>query len=255
MEIGLQTFTIRKLMRTPEALNQTFSWLAEQGLRNLELAVDYLAFPFNVDTAKLIRQAADEHKLRVRSCQIKYATSAKDPPITAAFMQELGAGILVNSTVDLKLLHKGEAGLLRYCEMLNELSEQLAEAGITLAHHNHHYEFLRVGEQSALHFMAAHTGIAFALDTYWCAKGGANVLTLLEELRGRVPILHLRDFALTRMGLVTGGRDCEIGRGNIPFKAIIQRANDTGVRYGMIEQNTKTPLESVGISLLSLQGR
>jgi len=249
MQIGLQTFTIRKCIRTPEALDKTFSWLAENNLRNLELAVDYINFPFTVETAQMIRQAADQHGLRVRSCQIKYATSSKDPLATIAFMQALGTDILVNSTVDLKLLHKGEAGLRQYCEMLDKLSEQLKPANITLAHHNHHYEFLRIGEQSAMQFMAANAGVAFALDTYWCAKGGANVLALLEQLRGRVPILHLRDFCLTRMGLVTGGQDCEIGRGNIPFGMILQAAIESGVRFGMIEQNTKTPLESVKISL------
>jgi len=253
MEIGLQTFTVRKLMRTPEALNHTFAWLAEKNLRNLELAVDYLAFPFTLETAKMIRTAADQHGLHVRSCQIKHATSAKDIPATIAFMQQVGAQILVNSTIDLKLLHKGEAGLLHYCELLDQLGEQLAPAGITLAHHNHHYEFLRVGKQSALHFMAANSGVAFALDTYWCQKGGGNVPALLEELQGRVPILHLRDFTLTRIGLITGGRDCEIGRGNISFQAILRAAEHAGVHYGMIEQNTKTPLESVEISLQGVQ--
>jgi len=253
MELGLQTFTLHKILRKPEEFDQQFAALAAMNLRNLELAVDYLPLDFSVKSAKIIADAANKHGLKIRSCQIKYATSAADIPATISYMQELGAEIVVNSTIDLKLLHQGEEGLLRYCEMLEQLRIALAPAGIALAHHNHHYEFLRVGDCNALSFLAAHTDVDFALDTFWCQKGGGNVLTLLEELRGRVPVLHLRDFTITKRGLVTGGVNCEIGRGNIPFPAILNAAQTAGVRYGMIEQKTKTPMESIGISWNNLR--
>jgi len=155
MDIGLQTFTCRRLLHTPDAFDQAFSQLSGMGLRNLELAVDYLPFPFTVETAKMIRAAAERHGLRVRSCQIRYGTSSADIPATIAYMRELGAQILVNSVIDLKLLYMGS--LPRYCEMLDELADKLGD--ITLAHHNHHYEFKRVGDTSALLFMAANSSI------------------------------------------------------------------------------------------------
>lgn len=280
MEIGLQTFTVRKLIRTPKALDETFGKLAALGLHNLELAVDYLAFPFTPDTARMIGAVAKRCGLRIASCQIKYATAAKDVPATIVFMQELGAEILVNSVIDMKLLNKGVGGLLRHCEMLEALREKLAPGGISLAHHNHHYEFLRVADLSlttfgrghrtsdyinvkarrstdvvsVLDFMAANSSVDFTLDTYWCQRGGGNVIALLEELKGRAPVMHLRDFTLTKRGLVTGGADCACGQGNIPFGAVLRAAEAAGVRYGMIEQNTKTPLESVGVSAKYLLG-
>jgi len=240
MEIGLQTFTIRELL-TPENLNKTFAQIAGMGIHNLELAVDYLPMPFTLETAATVRAAADQNGLQVRSCQIKYPTSSKDIPLTIAYMQALGAQILTNSVIDLKLLALGKPGLRRYCDKLDSLKEQLAPAGIALAHHNHHFEFKRVGGQSALLFMAGHSSINFALDTYWTQRAGGDIIALLEALRGRVILMHLRDFA--------GKADCEIGRGNIPFKKILSMAEQAGVRYGMIEQRTKTPIESVEISL------
>jgi len=257
MQIGLQTFTIRKLMRTPQALDAAFGQVAALGIQNLELAVGYIPFPFTVATARMIRGAADRHGLRVTSCQIKYETAAADVPATLAYMRELGAQILVNSVIDLKLLNRGEAGLLRYCGMLDTLKEKLAAGGVELAHHNHHYEFLRMGNQNVLAFMAAHSRVGFALDTYWTQRGGGSVPALLEELEGRVPVLHLRDFTITRRGLITGGTDCACGQGNIPFGAVLRAAEAAGVRWGMIEQKTKTPLESAGVSAdyFNLNGR
>ena len=252
MELGLQTFTLHTLLRKPEDFDRRFAELAAMNLRNLELAVDYLPLDFSEKSAQQIADAAKKHGLRIHSCQIKYATSAADIPATIAYMQALGADIITNSTIDLKLLHQGEEGLLRYCEMLEQLRASLAAGGITLAHHNHHYEFLRVGNGNALAFLAAHSQVDFALDTFWCQKGGGNVLTLLDDLRGRVPVMHLRDFTITKRGLVSGGVNCEIGRGNIPFRAILKAAQAAGVQYGMIEQKTKTPMESIGISWNSL---
>ena len=240
MEIGLQTFTIRELL-TPDKLNQTLKQIAGMGIKNLELAVDYLPMPFTLETAKAVVVAARENGLQIRSCQIKYPTSSKDIPLTIAYMQALGAQILTNSVIDLKLLALGRPGLLRYCAKLDRLKEQLAPAGIALAHHNHHFEFKRVGGQIALLFMAENSSLNFVLDTYWTQRAGGDIPALLEALRGRVPLMHLRDFA--------GKADCEIGRGSILFGDVLHAAEKAGVQYGMIEQKTKTPIESVSISL------
>lgn len=250
MEIGLQTFTLHQLLRKPADFDKYFAMLAAMGVKNLELAVDYLPLPFTVQTAKMINEAAKKNSLQIRSCQIKYATSSENTANTIAYMKELGAEILVNSAIDLKLLNRGEEGLLKYCGLLEELQAGLGD--IVLAHHNHHFEFLRVGGGNALAFMAEHTPLSFALDTYWCQKGGGNVLALLDSLRGRAPVLHLRDFGITRRGLLTGGKDCEIGRGNIPFEAILKKAEEAGARFGMIEQKTKTPMESIQASVNAL---
>jgi len=240
MQFGLQTFTVRELL-TPEALNGTFGKIAGMGIKNLELAVDYLPMPFTLAAAQTVRAAADQHGLQIRSCQIKYPTSSRDIPLTIAYMQELGAQILTNSVIDLKLLALGRPGLRRYCGMLDSLKDQLAPADIALVHHNHHFEFKRVGGQVALLFMAGHSSVGFALDTYWTRRAGGDIPALLEALEGRVLLMHLRDFA--------GKADCEIGRGDINFADVLRTAEAVGVQYGMIEQKTKTPIESVEISL------
>jgi len=57
-------------------------------------------------------------------------------------------------------------------------------------------------------------------------------------------LLHLRD--------CKGRKDCEIGRGSIDFAEVLRAAEKAGAQYGMIEQKTKTPVESVSISLHNL---
>ena len=240
MQIGLQTFTVRKIL-TPDTLSDIFAKIAALGIENLELAVDYLPMPFTLETAKAVRAAAEKSHLRICSCQIKYATSSANIDLTAAYMHTLDAKILTNSVIDLKALALGKGALLRYCEKLGWLKEKLAAQGVTLAHHNHNYEFKRIGSQSALLFMAENSTLDFVLDTYWTQRARGDILALLKALHGRVPLMHLRDFA--------GKGDCEVGQGEIDFAQVLRAAQAAGVQYGMIEQRTQTPLESVEISL------
>lgn len=245
MEFGLQTFTVRGCMKTFAQTERTLHTLAETGIKNVELAVDYLRFPFTPDTARTLRGLFDASGIAVRSCQIKYATASADPKKTTDYLHCLGAQYVTNSVIDLKLLLKGTSAVREYCAMLNALHKELAEQNITLCHHNHHYEFLKYGGQSVLAIMAESFHGSFVLDTYWCQKGGGNMLTLLDDLAGRVPILHLRDFRVQPFGLLAGGKDAEIGAGNLPFPAIVQKAEKAGILYGVVEQKTKTPLDSV----------
>ena len=248
MKLGLQTFTVRALMKSPAQTEETFRALVGIGVRHVELAVDYLSFPFDATSAKMLADILARCGISAESCQIKYKTASENPQKTAEYMHILGAKYVTNSVIDLKLLTKGRAAVERYCAQLNALRENLLPHGIELGHHNHHYEFLKYDGKSALEWMAEYFTGDFVLDTYWCQKGGGNVLTLLEALHGRVKIMHLRDYRIEPFGLLSGGKDAEIGNGNIPFAQILKQAQAAGVLFGMVEQKTKTPMESVRFS-------
>ena len=267
MKIGLQTFTVRRLMRTSKNIDKTFLALAEMGIENLEIAVDYLNFPFTESTARMLDETARRNGLKIASCQIKYKTASADPAKTAEWMRQLGAKTVVNSVIDVNLFMggtgfisgqsaMGQDGILRYCEQLNELAAQLKPYGIDLAHHNHHYEFMRcdytLNGGIVLDLMIKRFEGGFVFDTYWCQKGGGNVIELLGRLKGRVPVMHLHDFVVDPFGLLTGGKDAAVGEGAIPFGAVLNAAEAAGVEYGMIEQKTRRPLECVGKSVKTL---
>ncbi len=259
MEYGLQTFTVRALMKSESELDALFLKLGEFGINFIELAADYIKFPFKSETANMLRRICDKNGIKIASAQIKYKTVADDYDNCGECMNILGAKIVTNSVIELGILKSGDTekgmdAVLRYCETLNTHNEELKKRGLTLAHHNHHYEFLKFGNKNVLEILAENYAGMFALDTFWCQKGGGNVLTLLEKLSGRVPLMHLRDFKVEPFNLFSGGKDSEVGKGNIPFREIIEKAKQTGVEYGMIEQNTKTPLESVEYSAKTVSG-
>lgn len=255
MEVGLQTYTIRNLMKKPSALPAAFSAVKDAGYSFAELAVDYLGFDLNERTASQIAEAAAKNGVRIVSCQIKDAVLRADPARIAKCVHMLGADHVSLSVIDVPLMLKGRAGVLACCEKENRLFDELAENGIRLSHHNHHFEFLKAEPQSSetvFDVLASNLKGGFAFDTYWAARGGVNHLLVLENLRGRVEVMHLRDFRLHFSFRGPSPSDAAVGEGNLPFGAILQKAAECGVKYGFVEQNTKQYLEKIKVSQKNL---
>lgn len=249
LNIGLQTYTIRELIKNPEAMKKTFKEVSEKGIKHIELAIDYLKMPYSEETFKTIKEISGNFNIDIPSCQVRYNTVIKDYDKAVRIFKILNAKYLTISLIDLKLLLKGYDGIVRFSENLNALKEKFDHDGIVLGHHNHHYEFLRYEGKSVLEIMAEHYRGEFVLDTYWTARGGGNHLVILEKLKGRVSIMHLRDYKIKFSKFDLLGTDTEAGSGNLPFTEILKKAEECGVKYGMIEQSTKTPMDSVTNSL------
>lgn len=81
------------------------------------------------------------------------------------------------------------------CDRLN-LSQEVAKAnGMTLAIHNHWWEYaLLDGKLIADHMLdLLDPAILFELDTYWVKVGGTDPVERVRQLGKRAPLLHIKD--------------------------------------------------------------
>ncbi|HEX6682687.1 MAG TPA: TIM barrel protein [Candidatus Limnocylindrales bacterium] len=126
------------------------------------------------------------------------------------------------------------AGVARSAERLAEAAEWLAERGLGLAYHNHHWELAsRPGGQAALELLAAllPPEVALELDMYWAAVGGADVVRLLGVLGERVRLLHVKDGPATVDDPMTA-----VGAGKLPIREILAAAPAGAVRIVEIDR-------------------
>ena len=72
--------------------------------------------------------------------------------------------------------------------------------------------------------------MGFTLDTFWVQAGGGDPAQWLEKLKGRVPCIHLKDFAY-------GKKMAVIGEGNINFDRVFEKAESSGTEYLIVEQD------------------
>ena len=133
---------------------------------------------------------------------------------------------------------------------LNESGKTLFEAGQILTYHNHAIEFRRSGGQLILEAFYEQTDPRYLqgeIDTYWVQYGGGDPVDWCNRLKGRLPLLHIKDYMITPENKPVFA---EIGQGNLDFKTIIQAAEASGCEWFIVEQDTcpGDPFDSLKIS-------
>lgn len=128
--------------------------------------------------------------------------------------------------------------VMDFCRRLNRAGKVLHEAGLTLCYHNHHTEFQRLAGKPVLEIIFAETDPRYLQgepDTYWVQHGGGDPVGWCERLKGRLPILHLKDYTVLPDNRVTF---TEIGNGNLNWQRIIAAADASGCQWYAVEQDT-----------------
>ncbi|MEI8063705.1 MAG: TIM barrel protein, partial [Verrucomicrobiota bacterium] len=110
--------------------------------------------------------------------------------------------------------------------------------------------FQRVAGRSVLEIIYAETDQRYLQgepDTYWVQHGGGDPVAWCERLKGRLPIIHLKDYTVLSDNKATY---TEIGNGNLNWKKIVAAAEKSGCQWFIVEQDTclGDPFDSLGQS-------
>ena len=150
---------------------------------------------------------------------------------------------------------QGVDGYKKTAETLNSLGDTLRAQGLTLAYHNHAFEFEPLeGGQIGMDILLDNTDpqlVKAEVDTYWVLVGGQDPVAFIQKHKGRVPLLHLKDRD------TTDGSFAEVGTGDLPLDALIAAAPEVGAEWLIVEQDVckRPPLESIKISYDNLKAR
>jgi len=148
-------------------------------------------------------------------------------------------------------------GYKKFAAELNKIGAELKKEGCGILYHNHALEFYSLG--GGLHGMdilydeTDPESVFFSLDTHWLAAGGVNPADWIYKSKGRMPIIHFKDYA------IGGGAEqvegvckyfAEVGEGNLDWASIVKACHDTGIEYAIVEQDTcrRCPFDSLELS-------
>ncbi|MBQ2668663.1 MAG: sugar phosphate isomerase/epimerase [Clostridia bacterium] len=153
--------------------------------------------------------------------------------------------------------------LKRFIANLNRAGEVLAGEGITLSYHNHAVDFSKINGKRILDLIVEGTDeryVFFEPDTHWIQAGGGHVITWLKKLRGRMRLVHFKDYAIDPYSdhsflECTHKLFAEVGEGNLNWPGIIAECLDQGIEWCSVEQDkTQRPgYESCEISINNLR--
>lgn len=151
---------------------------------------------------------------------------------------------------------------MKVAEGLNRQGEITKEFGLKTGYHNHHGEFIKVGDdQTPYKLLLDNTEkdlVDFEMDIYWVVKANEDPMKWLKDYAGRYKLCHVKDLHKpARIAAIesTETRDddfwlhqtsCVLGTGQINFDAILPFAKENGVKEFIVEQerfDNSTPLQ------------
>lgn len=245
LPIALQLYTVRGDCAAdfPKALKQ----VAEIGYKYVELA------GFNGLSAPQVKEELDRNGLRVTSAHVGLDSIADDQ--TIADYKTIGAEILVVPWLGPEH-RQGAAGYRKTARALNDAGAVLHSQGMTLAYHNHNFEFEDKveGGLTGMEIFIAETDpvlVKIELDTYWALFAGMDPVAVLKKYPGRFLLLHIKDMNPADRSFA------EVGTGTLPLDAILAAAPAAGAKYLIVEQDDckRPPMESIAISLANLKAK
>ena len=156
----------------------------------------------------------------------------------------------------------GREDALRSAEAFNRFGKGARDAGLRFGYHCHGYEFVPSPEGTLFDTLVGGTDpatVGFQIDVFHAYHGGANLVPVLEKLKGRVSSLHLKDLKKgfpvePGAGGAPAEADVPVGSGQIDYPAVLRAAMKAGASQYYVEDESKDPLGNIPKSVAYLEG-
>lgn len=226
MEIGAQLYTVRDYCKNLTDFAETLKKVADIGYRTVQVSGTCAFEPDWLD---------GELKKNGLRCVLTHTPGdriAADPAQVAKNHDRFGCEYVGLGWYGFDS-EKPDGTFEHFVEIYGAAAKALRANGKYFMYHNHDQEFKKYDGKLILEKLAEAIpaeDMGFTLDTFWVQAGGGDPAQWLEKLAGRIPCIHLKDFAYGRKMAV-------IGEGNINFDRVFEKAEAGGTKYMLVEQD------------------
>jgi sugar phosphate isomerase/epimerase len=246
--IAAQLYTVRDFWSTPEEAERTLRRVRDIGYRSVELAA---ITPF---TPQQLKAKLDEVGLVACSSHTGFERMQFDLDSVIADHRLWGCEHVGIPSMPARYREGGEQGFRQFAHDASAIGRKLEDAGFNLGYHNHSFEFVRFGKRTGLDIIYDESdagALKAQIDTYWVQHGGGDVAAWVRRVKGRMPVVHLKDMVIADGGQVFA----EVGEGNLNWPAIMDACREAGVRWYVVEQDRtrRDPFESLALSYSNLR--
>jgi sugar phosphate isomerase/epimerase len=230
-QVALQLYTLRAHLATPGEISASLKKVASLGYKAVQVS------GMGPIAESELLAILDGEGLRLCATHENGKTILSNPELVVDRLRKLDckytaypypAGIDFTDHSQLEQLAK----------QLDHAGKVLHEAGQVLTYHNHGIELMRTGNQTVLEYLFDQTDARYLqaeIDTYWIQCGGGDPVAWCKNLKGRLPLLHMKDYQFTAKNQPDFA---EIGYGNLNWKSIIAAAAESGCQWFIVEQDT-----------------
>lgn len=242
-----QTYTLRNEL--PSKPREMLEAVARTGYSGVELG--------RAEISRLVPYLK-EFRLTAPSGHFE-AAAVTGSGLDGAIAEARSAGIRLMVVPYLQKAERTAPGFYeRFAGQMNKAGETIQKAGLQLAYHHHSFEFEPVNGMRPFDLLAQRFDpklVKWELDLFWVKMGGADPVAVLNQLKGRVAAVHLKDAAAGSKteyweGAVPRTAFKEVGSGMLDWPAILKACSSAGAGLYIVEQDQcpGSPLDSIAQS-------
>ena len=247
MPIALQIYSVRDQAKAD--LLGTLKEISAMGYQGVEF--------FDTDglntTPEKAAELCAQVGLEVVGIHYPHGKMDADPQGSMNFLSALGTKYVVIPYMEPKHFATAE-GMEQVIASVRSIAEAAKSANMTLLYHNHDFEYTPHGNRHALDILYQEVPaelLQCEIDTCWTKAAGLDPASYVRKYRGRVPLLHLKDFVgrgKEDLYVLEGQPAVEVtGEGKFDFRplgmgrqdipSIVTAAKESGVKWLVVEQD------------------
>jgi len=249
--IAVQLYTLREFTKTPADISRTLKKVREIGYRAVQCSALGPIEP------RELRAILDQEGLFCCATHTAFDKVRDDPQ--AMIDEHKIIGCPFTAVGSMPASYRTGPGYATFAKEATAVANRLKEGGLTWGYHNHSFELEKFGGRTGLEIIYAESDPAYVtaeLDTYWITHGGGDPAQWIRNLKGRIPLVHLKDMEVRAKEGQWHPEQlmAEVGEGNLNWPAILAACKDSGVQWYIVEQDVcqRDPFQSIAISLRNL---
>lgn len=247
-KIGLQLFSVRDFMDKDPI--ETLKRVKAMGYEDFETyGLDLSNIGYYGMQAKEFKAVLDDMNLSTSSGHYNFAPywNASEHELQKFIDQCItGAKTLGQEYITWPFLpeeYRSMEGYKMLAEKLNRIGEQVNDAGLGFAYHNHGYEFTDHNGDHGFALILRETDpelVKLQLDMYWVAHNTTeSPADIIDRDPGRFVMWHIKDMDKETRDYT------EMGNGSIDYHDILKNASREGLKYYFIEQGGNYATDSM----------
>ena len=223
MKYGLQLYSVRDVAE--KDIELAMRETAQMGYAFVEFA------GFQGKTPEEIKALLDKYNLTASGTHtgVDQLSDEKFDETVAAH-KTIGCDNIIIPGTDISTKENVDA----FIERVNVLVPRLKKEGIKLHYHNHSSEFEPNKDGVVAEYeLYNRTDIGLEIDTYWAWNAGKDPIAVLNDMKERISVIHLKDG-------IKGGKGRSLGQGEVDVAKVRKAAIDLGFTI-VVESETLDP--------------
>ncbi len=230
---GIQLYTLRDFIQTYEDFDETLAYLKAIGVSDIQIS--------GIGDIPAQQQAELLEKYEMNVC----CTHKSFDLMTTALDKLIDDHDVINcDCIGLggmpSIYRDSLEGVKQFISIASDIAVRMRERGKRFAYHNHDFEFTKIdGDKTIFDILIEQTDpdvFWFIPDVCWIQIGGEDPAEYLKRLKGRVKVVHFKDFAYIDEEK-TSRRFVTLGDGLVDLKACYNACKELDFPFAMYEQD------------------